>query len=185
MNFFWPLVTVLLLSMWTMSISVESATTVRSRERRFAVISNPNRSFWKLQFSLIIPVVQLVNQTFTFLWFDFQERLPLASAADLNTLYNSFGRSSEKGLDWVNDPFIEEQKANMERRYLYQYIEGIFNGYFIILIPLLNFRNNCKTFNNSFGADGTGCVLRAICDMAEAPLHSNGLLGQAVELVMT
>ena len=136
MNFFWPLVTVLLLSMWTMSISVESATTVRSRERRFAVISNPNRSFWKLQFSLIIPVVQLVNQTFTFLWFDFQERLPLASAADLNTLYNSFGRSSEKGLDWVNNPFIEEQKANMERRYLYQYIEGFFNGYFIRFNPI-------------------------------------------------
>ena len=40
----------------------------------------------------------------------------------------------------------------------------------------------------SFGADGshgTASVLKAICDMAEAPLHSNGLLGQPVQLLLT
>jgi len=129
MNVFWSVTIALLAAIFLlMPATVESAATAsRSRERRVAVISNPNRSFYKIQMSIIVPVVQLVNQTFTFLWFDFQQWLPLATAANLNTLYTSFGRASEKGLDIADEPFVEEQKANSERRTLFQYIEGFFN----------------------------------------------------------
>ena len=129
MNIFWSVTIALLAAiLLLMPTSVESASAAaRSRERRVAVISNPMRTLYKIQMSIIVPVVQLVNQTFTFLWFDFQQWLPVPTAANLNTLYTSFGRASEKGLDIVDEPFAEEQKANMERRYLYQYIEGFFN----------------------------------------------------------
>ena len=111
-----------------MPTSVESASAAaRSRERRAAIISNPMRTLYKIQMSIIVPVVPLQNTTFTFLWFDFAQWLPVPTATNLNTLYTSFGRASEKGLDIVDEPFVEEQKANMERRYLYQYIEGFFN----------------------------------------------------------
>jgi len=33
--------------------------------------------------------------------------------------------------------------------------------------------------------NGLVCVKRAICEMAEAPLSGNGLLGKAVELLLT
>lgn len=128
MNVFWSVTIALIAVTMLMPTSVESAAAAaRSRERRVAVISNPTRSFYKVQMSIIIPVVPLQNTTFTFLWFDFAQWLPLATAANLSTLYSSFGRASEKGLDFVDDPFVEEQKANLERRTLYQYIEGFFN----------------------------------------------------------
>jgi hypothetical protein len=129
MNVFWSVTIALLAAiLLLMPATVESAaTSARSRERRVAVISNPNKSFYKIEMSIIVPVVQLLNQTFTFLWFDFQQWIPLATAANLNLMYNSFGRASEKGLDISDEPFVEEQKANMERRNLYQYIEGFFN----------------------------------------------------------
>ena len=40
-------------------------------------------------------------------------------------------------------------------------------------------------FYCSFGLNGAACVKRAICEMSEAPLSSNGLLGKAVELILT
>jgi len=129
MHVFWSaaiaVITAILLLMPT---SVESASAAaRSRERRVAVISTPIRTLYKIQTSIIVPVVPLQNTTFTFLWFDFAQWLPVPTAANLNTLYTSFGRASEKGLDIVYEPFVQEQQANMERRYLYQYIEGFFN----------------------------------------------------------
>ena len=128
MNVFWSVTIALIAVTMLMPTSVESAAAAaRSRERRVAVISNPNRSLYKIQMSIIVPVVALVNQTFTFLWIDFQQWLPVPTATNLNTLYTSFGRASEKGLDFVDDPFVEEQKANEERRNLYQYIQGFFN----------------------------------------------------------
>ena len=39
--------------------------------------------------------------------------------------------------------------------------------------------------SNSFGLNGPACVQRAICEMAEAPLSGNGLVGKAIELILT
>lgn len=111
--------------------SVESAVADRNRNKRVAVISNSNKAVYRVDIALIIPVVQLTNTTFTFLWFDFAQWLSLATATNLNAVYNSFGRASEKGLNWADDPFAEEQKANAERRVLHQYLEGFFNWYIL------------------------------------------------------
>jgi hypothetical protein len=128
MNVFWSVTIALIAVTLLRPTTVESATAAaRSRERRVAVISNPMKSFYKVQMSIIVPVVPLQNTTFTFLWFDFAQWLPLATASNLNLMYTSFGRASEKGLDIIDEPFVEEQKANSERRTLYQYIEGFFN----------------------------------------------------------
>ena len=128
MHVFWSAAIAVIAITLLMPTSVESASAAaRSRERRAAIISNPMRTLYKIQMSIIVPVVPLQNTTFTFLWFDFAQWLPVPTATNLNTLYTSFGRASEKGLDIVDEPFVEEQKAHMERRYLYQYIEGFFN----------------------------------------------------------
>ncbi|KZS12424.1 Uncharacterized protein APZ42_022542 [Daphnia magna] len=132
------------------------------RHQKRSVISLP-RGVLKFTGEFIVPVLSLINQTNSYLWFNFPTTWPLPNNNNLNTLYNSFGRLKEKGIE-VDEDFVDEQRANQDRRHVYQYIEGFFQN---------------------FGVNGTACVQRAICEMAEAPLSSNGLLGKVVELVLT
>lgn len=92
--------------------------------RKRSILSLP-RGILKFTSEIIVPVLALINQTNTYLWFDFPTTWPVPSYTNLNTLYTSFGRLQEKGIE-VDENFIDEQRANHERRSVYQYLEGFF-----------------------------------------------------------
>jgi hypothetical protein len=82
---------------------------------------------------LIIPVVPLLNTTLTYLWFDLPLTFDLPTASALNELYSSFGMSSGTSNDdesrisnELNHEFMEEQRANHDRRQVYKYAESFF-----------------------------------------------------------
>lgn len=151
------------------------------RHQKRSVISLP-RGVLKFTGEFIVPVLSLINQTNSYLWFNFPTTWPLPNNNNLNTLYNSFGRLKEKGIE-VDEDFVDEQRANQDRRHVYQYIEGFFQKYISLNWFTFDIMNLISLI--SFGVNGTACVQRAICEMAEAPLSSNGLLGKVVELVLT
>lgn len=109
----------------------ESASTekrFKERYRRTATISLPNSVFgvrWTQ--NVIVPVLALINQTNTYLWFDFQFLTRVPTAANLNSLYTSFGRSMDNDGLYIDEEFVQEQIANKERKAIYQYIESFFN----------------------------------------------------------
>ena len=113
-------------------INVESGRISSSREKRFAAIQLPEGTSFTVVLDLIIPVVPLLNSTFTFLWFDFPVTFNAPTAADLYTLYTSFGQvvdssnvtSSKKSL--IDHEYVEEKRVNYDRRKVYEYIEGVF-----------------------------------------------------------
>ena len=106
------------------SVAVSQSGQSRRLQKR-TIISLPV-SVMRFTSEIIVPVVALLNQTNTFLWFDFQSNWALPNSNNLNTLYNSFGRLKEKGLE-LDEAFVDEQRANVDRRNVYQYIEGFFN----------------------------------------------------------
>ena len=120
-------------------LGVESASTatMSGRKRRTAVISMPSNSAIRFTNEIIVPVLAMINQTNTYLWFDFQVYMGMPTASQLNLLYQSLpqlgrdnkdgkeGRTSDDAEDVEN--FVEEQRANFERRTVYQYIEGFFS----------------------------------------------------------
>ena len=109
----------------------ESATAgqrYQHRPKRTAVFSLPNGLLgvrWTQQ--VIVPVLAMINQTNTYLWFDFQVYTKVPTAANLNSLYTSFGRSMNDDGHFIDEDFYEEQVANQERKIIYQYIESFFS----------------------------------------------------------
>lgn len=95
------------------------------RQQKRSVLSFP-RGVFKFTSQIIVPVLALINNTNTYLWFDFPSVWPLPSHVTLNTLYTSFGRIKEKGIE-LDDEFIDQQRANQDRRNVYEYIEGFFD----------------------------------------------------------
>jgi hypothetical protein len=122
----WPSFALVLIGIWM--TNVESVAVGKSahfhRQQKRSVLSLP-RSVFKVTGQIIVPVLSLLNQTNTYLWFDFPSTWPMPNNNNLNTLYNSFGRLKEKGIE-VDEEFVDEQRANQDRRSLYQYIEGFF-----------------------------------------------------------
>ena len=119
-----PCFVILLLVFYILQIDSVAVSQSRRLQKR-TIISLPF-SVMKFTSEIIVPVVALLNQTNTFLWFDFQSNWALPNSNNLNTLYNSFGRLKEKGLE-LDEAFVDEQRANVDRRNVYQYIEGFFN----------------------------------------------------------
>ena len=119
-----PCFVILLLVFYILQIDSVAVSQSRRLQKR-TIISLPF-SVMKFTSEIIVPVVALLNQTNTFLWFDFQSNWALPNSNNLNTLYNSFGRLKEKGLE-LDEAFEDEQRANVDRRNVYQYIEGFFN----------------------------------------------------------
>lgn len=98
------------------------------RPKRTAVLSLPNSLLgvrWGQQ--VIVPVLAMINQTNTYLWFDFQMYTKVPTAANLSSLYNSFGRSMNNDGQYIDEDFYEDQVANQERKIIYQYIESFFS----------------------------------------------------------
>ncbi|XP_057367337.1 uncharacterized protein LOC130688377 [Daphnia carinata] len=151
-----------------LTIRVDSAK-IRSKVRRSA-LSLPTGSSLTVTMDLIIPVVPLINTTLTYLWFDLPLTFDLPTASTLNELYVSLGFLPEAPKDdndtdtsnELSHEFVDDQRANHDRRQIYQYAESFFQN---------------------FGLNGQVCVKRAICELAEAPLGSHGLFGKIFELL--
>jgi len=110
----------------------ECATIVKRsqyRPKRTAVISLPATALgvrWTQQ--VIVPVLAMINQTNTYLWFDFQMYTRIPTANNLTKLYTSFGRSMDNSDgNYIDEDFLEDQIANQERKTIYQYMESFFN----------------------------------------------------------
>lgn len=110
--------------------------TVEGRSRRL------KRSSWSLPANTsvrylidwIIPIAPL-NNTFCSLTYDLIFRFVLPTYSSLQTLYQSLGKFEEDKEDNVIDlEFLEEQRANDERRTVYQHVEEIFAKYVRLLL---------------------------------------------------
>ncbi len=99
------------------------------RKKRTAIISLPTAGGVRWTQQIIAPVLALINQTNTYLWFDFQVYTSVPSASSINLLYNSFGRYKDRTGVEIDETFVEEQRANQERRSVYKYIESFFSKY--------------------------------------------------------
>lgn len=75
-------------------------------------------------FDLIVPVIPLLNSTFTFITFDVPFTFTIPSYADLRELYKRLADkdSTSKQLDH----FLEQERKNSERRLVYSYITSAF-----------------------------------------------------------
>ncbi len=161
------------------------------KQVRRSVLSLPQGSSLTVTMDLIVPVVPLLNTTLTYLWFDLPLTFDVPTAESLNELYVSLGlaantsstdgeEESSRILTDFHHNFIEDQRANHDRKQVYQYAEGFFQKYLFYT----NDSNNANLhFLNSFGLDGQACVKRAICELAETPLSSHGLFGKIFELL--
>jgi len=127
----WLSVSIVLLICFTAIEVSESATAgqrYQHRAKRTAVFSFPTSLLgvrWTQQ--VIVPVLAMINQTNTYLWFDFQVYTKLPTAANLNSLYTSFGRSMSNDGHYIDEDFLQEQIANQERKTIYQHVESFFS----------------------------------------------------------
>lgn len=96
------------------------------RQQKRSLLSLPTGGNFKVTCQIIVPVLALINNTNSYLWFDFPTTWALPIYKSLNTLYTSFGKIQEKGIE-LDEEFIDQQKANQERRTIYEYIEGFFD----------------------------------------------------------
>ncbi len=111
---------------------------------------------------IIMPVWPLINATNSFLTFDLPFRFVAPSYSQLTSLYSSLGRMEENDIELDHD-FLEEHRANEDRRTLLQGLESVFS---------------------KFGYEGEACVQRAICELVQTPIMHNGLLGKAINLLL-
>ena len=113
---------------------------IHKKVRRSA-LSLPEGSSVSIIMDIIVPVVPLLNTTLTYLWFDFPVTYDVPTAATLNDLYASLGfidntstnETSKKDSQSFSDlhhEFIEDQRANVDRKQVYQYVEGFFQKYY-------------------------------------------------------
>lgn len=117
-----------------LSLGVDSAKLFRQSKVRRSALSLPSGSSLTVTMDLIIPVVPLINTTLTYLWFDLPLTFDLPTASSLNELYVSLGllsRAYTAGEDSdssneLDHDFMEDQRANHDRRQIYQYAESFF-----------------------------------------------------------
>ena len=69
-----------------------------------------------------------LNNTFTFLLYDVVFRFILPTYRSLQTLYQTLGKLNDDKEDVIDLEFFEEQRANDERRTVYQEAEGLLNA---------------------------------------------------------
>jgi hypothetical protein len=103
----------------------------KSRRIKRSSWSLPRNTSTRFLLDLIMPVVPL-NNSFSFLTFDLSYRFVLPTYTQLNNLYSTLGRLDTNNLDGEIDEsqidleFFEEQRANHERRSIYQHAQGVF-----------------------------------------------------------
>lgn len=126
--------------MGVLTLRVDAAK-IHSKVRRSA-LSLPSGSSLSVTMDLIIPVVPLINTTLTYLWFDLPLTFDLPTASTLNELYVSLGLLSKASNDdddsdtsnELSHDFVEDQRANHDRRQVYQYAESFFQKWFFFFV---------------------------------------------------
>lgn len=102
----------------------------RSRRLKRSSWSLPPNTSARFVLDYIITVNPL-NNTFTYLVYDVVFRFVLPTYSSLQTLYQTLGKINDEedreGSNAIDLPFFEEQRANDERRTVYQHGEDIFN----------------------------------------------------------
>ena len=88
----------------------------------------PNTSVRYVLDWLIVPAP--LNNTFSFLLYDVVFRFILPTYRSLQTLYQTLGKLNDDKEDAnvIDLEFLEEQRANDERRTVYQEAEGLLNA---------------------------------------------------------
>ncbi|KAK4025693.1 uncharacterized protein LOC116926572 [Daphnia magna] len=147
----------------------EEEVSVGRRSSRRTALSLPANTSCKISFDMSVGISPL-NNTFTSFTMSLPFRFVLPTHSQLNHLYGNLerlesdlsdGEATTKVIDYE---FLEEQRANEQRRTIYQHIETLFK---------------------KFGLDGELCLQRAICELAEAPLGHYGMLGKLIHLVFS
>jgi hypothetical protein len=106
----------------------------KSRRIKRSSWSLPPNTSTRFLFDLIMPITPL-NNSFSALTFDLVYRFVLPTYKDLNNLYSTLGRLDTNNLEGEMDEsqidfeFFEEQRANHERRSVYQHAQGVFEKY--------------------------------------------------------
>lgn len=121
------------------AVQLSGALRLQNNRQRRAALSLPSDSSITITTDLIVPVLPLLNTTLTYLWFDFPITYAVPTASDLHNLYSSFSseRENENGDDVgdekssneIDVDFIEEHRANSDRRIVYKYFEGLLQRY--------------------------------------------------------
>lgn len=109
----------------------------KSRRIKRSSWSVPRNTSARIVLDIIMPVIPL-NNTFSALTLDLIYRFVLPTYTQLNNLYSTLGRLDTNDLDGEIDEnqidfeFFEEQRANHERRSLYQHAQGVFEKFVYI-----------------------------------------------------
>lgn len=181
---------------------------VGRRSSRRTALSLPANTSCKISFDMSVGISPL-NNTFTSFTMSLPFRFVLPTHSQLNHLYGNLerlesdlsdGEATTKVIDYE---FLEEQRANEQRRTIYQHIETLFKKYTNIKFWLIGPKKKIHfqydgllftclhgitialQFQLRFGLDGELCLQRAICELAEAPLGHYGMLGKLIHLVFS
>lgn len=106
----------------------------RSRRLKRSSWSLPPNTSSRIVFDAIMPIAPL-NNTFSALTLNLGFRFVLPTYSQLVNLYSSLGRLDDENNELIHEDeqsnsidldFFEEQRANRDRRAIYQHTEGIF-----------------------------------------------------------
>ena len=107
--------------------------TPERRRTRRAALSLPDNTSFKIEFDLSVGISPL-NNTFTSLTLILPFRFVLPTYQQLNERYSNLRRYSsdlrdeddEETGNLIDYEFLEEQRANEQRRTIYQHVENLF-----------------------------------------------------------
>lgn len=114
------------LAIAVVALQFADAATVAERSAGSSVKFPPSTRL-KMTMDWFIPVVPLLNSTFTFLQFNVPVWFNLPNYFDLQTISGIIGRISEEEDEPIDHNFVDELRSNHERRSVYKYIEELFN----------------------------------------------------------
>ncbi|KZS11988.1 Uncharacterized protein APZ42_023177 [Daphnia magna] len=126
-----------------------------------SVILLPANTSITVTFDLSMPVRALASQAgFYNMRVPFRFFIPTYD--QLTSFYTESREDDGNQIDQIHRQ--EQERANDERRFIYRSMESLLS---------------------SFGIDGMACVQRAICELSEAPIGHNDLLGNTLSLLLT
>ena len=86
----------------------------------------------------------------------------------------------------IPEPKVEPHTIHGgERAFLYQVFHWHYENYANESYPFSQCFQYVEDYLFTFGMDGKGCLLRAICEMHESPLLGYGLVGELLEVFLT
>lgn len=109
---------------------------VQRRSFRRTALSLPANTSCKISFDMSVGISPL-NNTFTSFTMSLPFRFVLPTHTELNNLYGNLEQlesdlnDGEERTNLIDYEFLEEQRANEQRRTIYQHIETLFKKYYL------------------------------------------------------